>query len=650
MVLATVSDREGQRGAPRARRACRRLAGRAVGPWGLAGGVSAVIALASVPPVLAQGNPAQPAAPPSAQAPPQASSPDTPPASSPDPAAPPPPAPDPRREEARDLLRKGLALFEAGEVPRALEFFRQSMAVFPAKGNTINAANCLRDLGRLDESLALYEEAVASFSGAFDEGDRVAVPAVMAELRSKVGAVFVSANTTGSVVVEGRVRGELPLSLPIRLMPGRRVVRVIKDGYGTFEAAVEVRAGNTSRVDARLEPLAAAGGLRIEDAQLVGAEVVVDGVVVGKAPWEGTLAPGPHVVSSRAAGVGSPPTLATVLQGQTALLRLKSGRLGAERRVVIRPESAEIRLGDVPLGRGQWIGALPAGNYTVSGAEDGYFGASQPLTVAEGVGGDVVLDLAVDEAHPRWPRKPAGKVSAGVFALYGLGLGLGSGAGDSCKSGASCTSQGVASGPIGGVRGAYEFPFHLSVEVAAGFATLSQGIHRDVPRAGAVGSNDGVSYRMEDLVRLKGYVLAVGAGYGLPLGGRWALRPRVMAGVMFATSSDAITGQVATAQGEDRAGVDGAGRGVSSTPLFLMPDLGLSARLGDWEAGASLSAFVLLSQGPDLGNGAVRVFPSCNAQAPSSPGCVADSGQFRGEKAYAPFVLAAPQLTVSRVF
>ena len=81
--------------------------------------------------------------------------------------------------------------------------------------------------------------------------------------------------------------------------------------------------------------------LVVEDPQLEGADVVVDGVPVGKLPWEGTLAPGAHVVSIRKGERGSAPTLATVLQGQTALLRMRSDRLGPPVRVTSTAASCQ---------------------------------------------------------------------------------------------------------------------------------------------------------------------------------------------------------------------------------------------------------------------------------------------------------------------
>jgi hypothetical protein len=552
---------------------------------------------------------------------------------------------DPRKEEARDLLRKGLALYQAGETPGALDFFLRSRAIFPAKGNTINAANCLRMLGRFDEALELYEEAVAGYASSFDEDDRVAVPAAMAQMRARVGSLFVSASATGTLIVDGRERGKLPLSSAIRLLPGEHTVRVAKDGYQTFEARVNIMLGEQVDLDARLEPLAAAGGLRVEVPGLEGAEVVVDGVVVGQTPWEGTLAPGPHVVFSRKGSDGSAPTLATVLQGQTALLRLRSSRLGATRRLRVRPETAEPRLGEVPLGKGQWVGALPVGVSTISAVEEGYLTTTYRLIIDDDSRGEeVVLDLAVDEAHPRWPRKPTGKLAIEARVMLGLGAGLRGGAGGFCGG---C---GLLGGPAAAIGVLYEFPFHLTIEAALGGVSLSQRIARDMPRRWGVGNSDGVSYHLVDLPRFKGYWLGAGAGHRLPLGGRWSLRSRVLAGVILARSSDAISAAVTTPGGEAPAFVEGSGGETPSTPVFVLPEVGVAASFGEWQLAGMLGALVVLTTGPALPTGALRVLPDCPGPEARAPGCVSDSSQIAAERSYRPFAVVLPQLSLARSF
>lgn len=557
------------------------------------------------------------------------------------------PASDPRKDEARELLRRGLALYRAGSPQKALDQFLASRKLYPANSNTINAANCLRDLGAIDEALEMYEEAVASFSSTFDDDDRRTVPAIIAELRASLGSLFVSANTTGVVTIDGKPRGALPLTSPLRLKPGPHTVRVMKDGYKSFSKEVTIKVGVTENLDAKLDPLEAAGGLRIEDAAQPGSELFVDGVLVGVAPWEGTLQPGPHVLWSRKGDTGSAPSLATVLQGQTALIRLKSTRLAPSRTISVSPDSADLKLGDVPLGKGRWIGALPPGKYIVEAAEEGYFTESRVIEVIESDDASLAITLRVDENHPRWPKRPSGKLSLGAMMMYGVGTGFHGDVSRHCNGG-SCDP--IAHGPIAGINVGYEFGFRLGLELAGGFMSLSSSASRKVNRDASVGTNQGVRYDLDDLLRLKGYWIGLGASYRVPFYGRWSLRPRMLGGVVVAKSSDTLRGDVVTRSGSARVSAENGSVETASTPVFVQPEIGVMASFGDWRVAGSIGLWIMLSKGPALPNGALRVSPNCPASKPTAPGCVADSKQIDGEVAFRPFSMIVPQVSLSRVF
>src|SRR5205085_2822030 len=113
-----------------------------------------------------------------------------------------------------------------------------------------------------------------------------------------------------------------------------------------------------------------------------------------------------------------------VLQGQTALLRLKSRPLGPIVHVAVIPATAELGLNGVPLGKGAWEGTLPAGSYVAEAAEPGYFTRTAPFVVPPPVLGGtlgsprVALALDVDTSHPRWPKAASGRFWIGALAGY----------------------------------------------------------------------------------------------------------------------------------------------------------------------------------------------------------------------------------------
>ncbi len=328
-------------------------------------------------------------------------------ASSATPAASSPSPEDDRIERAKALFLQGNELRKAGDCERAAVKFAESRAILPTVANTLNGAWCLEQTGRIDESLELYEELVTVFREKLSEEQRTTIAPAMNALRKLVGSVEVTSNVPGTVVIDGRTRGRLPMLYPLRVMPGPHNVRVRADGYETFDASVKVEAGKSVSLDAPLQPLANGGRLRIAgaaDAQ--GAGVYVDGALVGKVPWEGILPPGPHVYALRKEGLGTAPRAVRVVNGQTAAETAPALAPVFEVQVSTEPITATIAIDGVALGKGRWIGWLPTGEHTIESSEQGYVTERVTLPMT-GETARVPVTLRVDERHPIWDARRA---------------------------------------------------------------------------------------------------------------------------------------------------------------------------------------------------------------------------------------------------
>ena len=142
--------------------------------------------------------------------------------------------------------------------------------------------------------------------------DRAAVDKEIDGLRGLVGTIDVRTEAGAEITIDGRERGQAPLGA-VRVNGGSHVVRAYKEGSQPFEKRVEVAGRQSVVVDAKLEPLGVSGRLSITEDGGKPAEVVVDGVVVGKTPWQGPVAVGDHVVFLRGEGnIGTQPASATV--------------------------------------------------------------------------------------------------------------------------------------------------------------------------------------------------------------------------------------------------------------------------------------------------------------------------------------------------
>ena len=573
-------------------------------------------------------------------------------------------AADSNLDEAKRLFRQGNELRRAGDCQKALEFFARSRALVPSMQNTLNSAICLDQIGRYDEALEMYEEVLTKFGEQVDTDSKQAMAPSMAALRRKVGTIEVSANVEGSLIIDARMRGKLPILSPVRVMPGPHVVRVVKDGYETFEKSVIVKAGESTAVDAKLAPLASAGRLRIEDKALEGGELFVDGAMVGKLPWEGTLAPGDRLFWVRKGDVGSAPRKATVVQGQTVLAQVVSGPLGPDMRIVLEPGTAQMYIDGVLVGKGTWQGRLPVGPHTIDARELGYFALTRPLAVTADTRGDVKLALKADKAHPRWGvAAPSGRFTLDVLGGAALSNSLGSSAETDCGS-VDCPSKSIPLGFIAGARGGYELPAGLGFEIGGGYMSLTSKVERRINEAfatPAVTTNDNIDllageaksqYTIKDTLRVRGPVAFAGVTYRRGLGATFEAQGRVDIGVWITSFSDTLSG-TATSGGVTRdVSVSGSGKTGHGAAVFVMPGIDLFVKKGHWRVGLGLSAAIFLTDGPTLDTGNAHVKAgTCEPKANrDSIDCAPDESFTRGEKAYGRFFAFMPQASAGYVF
>lgn len=390
-------------------------------------------------------------------------------------ASPPPAAPE--GEElalAKELFRQGNELRKTGDCASAVVLYLRSRALVASSANTMNSAFCLHQLERDDEALELYEELIARFSADLTEEDRRVIAPTMAELRRHLGQLEISSNAEGVVVVDGRMRGRLPLLAPLRARPGRRVVRILADGFETFETSIEVEAGKSVAIDARLVRITRGGRLELTCPDLPEAEVSIDGATLGACPFRGTLPAGPHLVWIRKRERGSEPRRIDVVTGQTTRVSIESGALGPELSVSVEPSTAELSMHGVPLGRGSFRGALFAGPHVIKAEEPGYRAIAETVDGARG--GEVVLRLRIDPAHPRWakPRPlPVGDFSIGVDAGPLFFVATGGAPAAACDEGCSTDA------PIGAsvvARGGWTSRVGVGASVDVGYRFAKTGV------------------------------------------------------------------------------------------------------------------------------------------------------------------------------
>lgn len=549
---------------------------------------------------------------------------------------------------AKELFQQGNDLRNAGDCERALERFAASRALVPSVPNILNTAFCLNVLGRADEALDEYAILITGYKDQLSAEELDQLTQTMTGLRDKVGGIEVVANVEGAtLVVDTRSRGTLPRVAPVRILPGEHRVLVVKDGYEAFDTTARVDAGRVTQVRATLRPISIAGRVRIDAAELAGAEVIVDGAPIGKVPWEGTLSRGTHWIALSLGDRGTAPARVVVVDGQTAVIAPPLLPLGQPLDIVTLPPDARLSIDDVELGAGRFRMRLPRGDHRLAARAEGYRTLERKLRIDPGTPSALRLELAIDPEHPRWAA--AGDPLHYALEIHGgllVGPELDSGAEQFCdERPPSCSASPLLGGNIE-LRAAILFPFGLSLGVAGGYMGAGMSLSRSV----GVAFEPFVEYQYEDDLGILGPYAALRVGYTFTFG---IVEPRlgVSGGVLFASARDRIT-VTATANGETaRAFVENAGESASRVDVFVRPELGVGLRAGPVRFGVDVGASVFLLEGPTNTNGSTIVADSdrCLRSSPNVY-CTPFQDLVAEEYAYGPFVVFSPTASVGYVF
>lgn len=547
-----------------------------------------------------------------------------------------------RLEQAKALFRQGNALLSAGDAERALERFLASRAAMASGKNTANAAICLEQLGRDDEALEMYEDLLARFAADLDAQDRENLAPIMARLRSGLGNLDVSSNVEALVIIDGKPRGRLPRATALRVLPGRRRVRVIKEGYRTFDVTVQARAGDLLAIDAPLEPLSGLGALRVEQSGGTPTDLLVDGWAVGKLPWEGTLRVGTHSLQALTKDRGSKPQAVQVLERRTQLIRLSVRALGPPVRLEAGLPTTTLLLDGAPLSQGSWTGQLPFGSYVFRAEERGYFAREQRLLVSAASGPTLLrLDLTRDPKSARWPQPGPLHYLAGLGGAFMYAPKLNGGHEALCPR--QCQGSTAAEGAR--VEAVLEVSHELGVgvEVGAGYLSGKQSFTR------AVFDNvTKVSYALRQELVLGGGYARLAAAARLRLGRVLALKTTLGAGLV-AASFDARSAGTAWTTGPEVAAAAFGYAPVSELLPVVTTGIHVGRAFGPLELALGVDAWFVPKRGPGFPGVELNLeHPSCpDARSSQAVGCaVRSSPVLQSERVHGLFAALFPEAGV----
>lgn len=133
------------------------------------------------------------------------------------------------------------------------------------------------------------------------------------------GTLSLSSIPSGAqAVINGRVVGNTPISL--ELLPGTYSLELRLSGYNTLRTAFTIQAGKVTRLNLTLTATPPPTGVLFVESNPKGAQVLVNGRVVGNTPLNATLNPGSYTLELRHSGFSPFRTRVTVQAGRTTRL------------------------------------------------------------------------------------------------------------------------------------------------------------------------------------------------------------------------------------------------------------------------------------------------------------------------------------------
>lgn len=233
-------------------------------------------------------------------------------------------AAEPIPAELSERFSRGLKLFSAGNAQAALAEFQYVHARLPRPSVTYNLALVYAELGNPSESVAMAD-AVLADPGTLAPARLQKLNAVRAAQLDKLGELVIQSDVAGvEVKVGGQIVGRTPFTAPLRVPAGRIFIGGQAPKRKPAFAEAVVPSKSKVEVTLQLAPLEQQLGFVRLRSNVPGAEIRVDGVLVGQTPELLLIPvePGQRTISVRREGYRSASQQVSVGEGAELELEL----------------------------------------------------------------------------------------------------------------------------------------------------------------------------------------------------------------------------------------------------------------------------------------------------------------------------------------
>lgn len=205
---------------------------------------------------------------------------------------------------AKAEYEAGKVLYQDKDFANAIIKFQRAYELSSDPRLLLNVAICAKNLRRYTLVFSTLDKLKSDASPLLTDADRQAAAELAQTVRAFVSPLKLTANEAGAAVfVDDDKVGTTPLEGEVLLDVGKRKIRVSKPGYKEFVHTGDVVGGSDFVLDVKLEKEIHRGQLAV----VAGPEdlISLDGKMVGKGRWEGTLPSGGHTLRVTAPGMAA---------------------------------------------------------------------------------------------------------------------------------------------------------------------------------------------------------------------------------------------------------------------------------------------------------------------------------------------------------
>ncbi|HJX64210.1 MAG TPA: PEGA domain-containing protein [Polyangia bacterium] len=343
--------------------------------------------------------------------------------------------------EAADRFDRGLRLFNEGDNAGALLEFKRAYELSGERSIMINVGLVYAELGRPVDAVETLDKALAQPAG-IPAAQIERAQRVRDEQRTRIGRLLVTSNVPAQIEIDNLVVGRTPMAAPLAVASGLRLLGVVAPGHVPIRLEVSVTGGQQTDTTVELLPLQGALANLIVRCVLPGADVLVDGKLVGRTPLPASvpLPPGSHEVTLRRPGYRALAQNITLADGSTGEVTLEAAENNEEADLVggligleINQPDANVAIDSVPRSGFRAGLRLPAGPHRLNVTRVGFLPFDRELSVDKGLQKTVRIELQPTEetrtAHVRrvsaqrrnaWITMGAGALvgGAGTYLIF----------------------------------------------------------------------------------------------------------------------------------------------------------------------------------------------------------------------------------------